>query len=173
MGVAYTYSKDLTTQSTDRSGLSTYQYNLKMDYGPSNYNQPQTFTANYVYDLPWYKGQARASVGKVAGGVGGFRHHATPFRSVLQCQSAPRSLGSRRPGINVGLGTGGTRPDQVAPVHMTKTVGAWFTTSSFNPAEAVVDSSGNVITPGHFGSEGSGSLIGPGFENWDLAASRT
>jgi hypothetical protein len=41
---------------------------------------------------------------------------------------------------------------------MTKTVGAWFTPGSFAPAV------------NHFGSEGSGSLLGPGFNNWDLAA---
>jgi hypothetical protein len=41
---------------------------------------------------------------------------------------------------------------------MPKTVAAWFTTSSFSSAV------------GHWGSEGSGSLIGPGYENWDLAA---
>jgi len=167
VGVAYTYSKDLTTQSTDRSGLSTYQYNLKMDYGPSNYNQPQTFTANYVYDLPWYKGQ-RGLVGKVAGGW-----EVSGITQLLSGQSFNASQ-PRDPwdpdGLGAGLGTGGTRPDQVAPVHMTKTVGAWFTTSSFNPAEAVVDSSGNVITPGHFGSEGSGNMLGPGYEDWDLAA---
>jgi hypothetical protein len=41
---------------------------------------------------------------------------------------------------------------------MTKTVGAWFSTDSFAPAV------------NHFGSERSGSLLGPGFNNWDLAA---
>jgi hypothetical protein len=41
---------------------------------------------------------------------------------------------------------------------MTKTVGQWFSTSSFAHA---ID---------HFGSAGSGSLLGPGYENWDLAA---
>ncbi len=67
VGLAYTWSKDLTTQSTDRTALSTYQYDFKLDYGPSTYNQPQTFTASYVYDLPWYKGQ-QGFVGKIAGG---------------------------------------------------------------------------------------------------------
>ena len=67
VGLAYTWSKDMTTQSTDRGSLSTYQYDFKMDYGPASYNQPQTFTASYVYDLPWYKGQ-QGFVGKIAGG---------------------------------------------------------------------------------------------------------
>jgi len=41
---------------------------------------------------------------------------------------------------------------------MTKSVGAWFTQGSFAPADY------------HFGSEGSGSILGPGEDNWDLAA---
>jgi hypothetical protein len=35
---------------------------------------------------------------------------------------------------------------------------AWFSTSSF--AQAI----------GHFGSEGSNSMIGPGLQDWDMAA---
>jgi hypothetical protein len=155
VGVAYTWSKDLTTQSTDRGGLSTYQYNFKMDYGPASYNQPHTFTASYVYDLPWYTGQ-QGFVGKIAGGweVSGI----TQFLSG-QSFNITQPFDPWDPtGSHVGLGTSGTRPDQIASVHMTKTVGAWFTPGSFAPAV------------NHFGSEGSGSLLGPGFNNWDLAA---
>jgi hypothetical protein len=155
VGVAYTWSKDMTTQSTDRGGLSTYQYKFKMDYGPASYNQPQTFTASYVYDLPWYKGQ-QGFVGKIAGGweVSGI----TQFLSGQNFSaSQPRDPWDPN-GIHVGTGTSGTRPDQIAPVHMTKTVDAWFSPNSF--AKAV----------NHWGSEGSGSLLGPGFNNWDLAA---
>jgi len=155
VGVAYTWSKDMTTQSTDRGGLSTYQYNFKMDYGPASYNQPQTFTASYVYDLPWYKGQ-QGFVGKIAGGweVSGI----TQFLSGQNFSaSQPRDPWDPN-GIHVGTGTSGTRPDQIAPVHMTKTVDAWFSPNSF--AKAV----------NHWGSEGAGSLLGPGFNNWDLAA---
>jgi Carboxypeptidase regulatory-like domain/TonB-dependent Receptor Plug Domain len=155
VGVAYTFSKDLTTQSVDRDVYSTYQYNLMLDYGPSAYNQPHTFTANYVYDLPWYKGQ-QGFVGKIAGGweVSGI----TQFLSG-QSFSISQPFDPWDPdGTHVGLGVGGVRPDQVASVHMTKKVGAWFTTDSFAPAV------------NHFGSEGAGSLLGPGYNNWDLAA---
>jgi hypothetical protein len=155
VGVAYTWSKDLTTQSTDRSGTSSYQYNFKMDYGPASYNQPQTFTASYVYDLPFYKTQ-QGFVGKVAGGW-----EASGITQFLSGQSfnvtQPRDPWDPE-GIHVGTGTSGTRPDQIAPVHRTKTVDAWFSTDSFAPAV------------NHFGSERSGSLLGPGFNNWDLAA---
>jgi hypothetical protein len=154
-GVAYTWSKDLTTQSVDRDVYSTYQYNFKMDYGPASYNQPHTFTANYVYDLPFYTNQ-QGFVGKVAGGweVSGITQFLSGQNFSIQ---QPRDPWDPE-GIHVGLGTTNTRPDQLSPVHMTKTVDAWFSSDSFKPAV------------NHFGSERSGSLLGPGFNNWDLAA---
>jgi len=48
------------------------------------------------------------------------------------------------------------RPDQVAPIHLTKTATQWFTTNSFSQAE------------GHFGTAGVGSFLGPGLERVDL-----
>jgi hypothetical protein len=155
LGIAYTWSKDLTTQSADRSTFSTYQYDLNMDYGPSTYNQPHTFVASYVYDLPFLTNQA-GFLGKVAGGweVSGI----TQFLSG-QSFNATQPLDPWDPnGLNVGLGTSGTRPDQIASVHLTKKVGQWFTPDSFAPAV------------NHFGSERSGNILGPGYDNWDLAA---
>ena len=155
LGMAYTWSKDLTTQSVDRDRYSTYQYNFKMDYGPASFNQPHTFTSSYVYDLPFFKNQA-GFAGKIAGGweVSGI----TQFLSG-QSFSASQPRDPWDPaGIHVGLGTSNTRPDQIAKVRMSKTVDAWFSPDSF--AAAV----------NHFGSEGSGSILGPGFNNWDLAA---
>lgn len=155
VGLAYTFSKDLTTQSVDRDVYSTYQYNFRLDYGPSSYNQPHTFTANYIYTLPFYNGQ-QGFLGKVAGGweVSGISEF---FSGQSFSITQPRDPWDPN-GVHVGLGTSNTRPDQVASVHMTKTVGSWFSTSSFAPAVY------------HFGSEGAGSLLGPGFNNWDLAA---
>jgi hypothetical protein len=155
VGLAYTYSKDLTTNTSDRSNIATNSYDFKMDYGPSNYNQPQTFTANYVYDLPWFR-QQHGFLGRVAGGW-----EVSGITAFLSGQSITLSQ-PRDPwdptGINAGIGLGASRPDQVAPVHMTKSVNQWFTTSSF---QAAVD---------HFGSESNGSILSPGYNNWDLAA---
>ena len=155
VGLAYTWSKDLTTQSTDRNALSTYQYDFKLDYGPSTYNQPHTFTASYVYDLPFYRNQ-EGLTGKLLGGyeVSGITQFLSGQNFSIQQPRDPWDPN----GIHVGTGTSNTRPDQITPVHMTKTVGAWFTPSSFAPAV------------NHWGSEGSGSIVGPGYNNWDLAA---
>ena len=155
MGIAYTYSRDLTTNTSDRSNFATNSYDFWMDYGPSNYNQKHTFTANYVYELPWFRTQ-HGFEGKVFGGWS-----VSGITQFLSGQNFSLS-NIRDPfdplGLNAGLGLQTFRPDQVSPVSMAKSVGQWFSTSSFS--EAV----------NHFGSETNGSLVGPGYNNWDLAA---
>jgi hypothetical protein len=155
VGLAYTYSKDLTTNSSDRSNMAPDSYNVSLDYGASTYNTPHIFTANYVYDLPFFHGQ-QGLEGKVLGGweVSGITQFISGSSySVTQARDPwdPN-------GLNVGLGLGATRTDVVAPIHNPKTVNQWFTTSSFAHAF------------NHFGNEANGALLGPGFENWDLAA---
>jgi hypothetical protein len=155
VGIAYTYSKDLTTNSNDRGSIATNTYNLRQDYGPSSSNTPHILVANFIYDLPFYKTQ-HGLTGKVLGGwevsgitqaVSGASFSVTQARDPWDPNAA-----------NVGIGLGATRPDQIAPVQKTKKLAQWFSTDSFQ--EAV----------GHFGSENSNSLQGPGYQNWDLAA---
>ncbi len=155
VGLAYTYSKDLTTNPSDRSNVATDSYDFSLDYGPSTYNTPHIFTANYVYDLPFFKGQ-HGIEGEVLGGW-----EVSGITSFISGSSISLSQ-ARDPwdpnGLNVGIGLGATRPDQIAAVHTPKSVGEWFTTSSFTHAW------------NHFGSESSGNILGPGYNNWDLAA---
>jgi len=76
---------------------------------------------------------------------------------VTQSTDPFTSLGPSGLGMGVN-GTTSIRPDQVSSIHKTKTADQWFSTDSF--ATAV----------GHFGTEHANPLIGPGVQNWDLAA---
>src|ERR1035437_9941225 len=158
LGAAYTWSKDLTTTSNDRGSSATNSGNFKMDYGPSSTNTPQILEINYVYNLPFFKGQ-HGLEGHVLGGwelsgvssfVSGSSFEVTqpndPFNSV-----GPNGLGISADG-DIAI-----RPNQTAPVKKTKTKAQWFSTSSF--AAAV----------GHFGTESSNPLLGPGVQKWDFA----
>lgn len=159
LGAAYTWSKDLTTNSNDRGSSATDSYNFKRDYGLSSTNTPQVLEVNYIYLLPFHK-QQRGFVGHILGGwevsgvssfVSGSSFTATqntdPF-TVL----GPNGLGMVQDG-DISM-----RPDQTGPIHRTKSATQWFSTTSFTPAV------------GHFGSERIGSLLGPGVQNWDLAS---
>jgi Carboxypeptidase regulatory-like domain/TonB-dependent Receptor Plug Domain len=160
LGIAYTWSKLLTTSSGDRANgqyalVTTDSYDLRKDYGPSTANTPQIFMANYIYDLPFFKGQ-HGLEGKVLGGW--------ELSGITQAVSG-QSFSVSQPwdpfdpnAVNAGIGLGASRPDQVSSVHMTKSLNQWFSTSSFARAND------------HFGSAASGSLLGPGMQEWDLAA---
>jgi hypothetical protein len=171
LGLAYTWGRTLANQSNDR-GTETYDtYNPNIDYGPTTLNQPQTFVANYVYELPFYREQ-HGLVGHTLGGwqLSGItqflsgqsltvRQSAdnfdcqTPFGASTGCIP-----GTYPGGINIDPSDIAPRPDQVAPTRMVKKQTQWFTPASF--ADAI----------GHFGNSTNGNLLGPGIELWDLSA---
>ena len=110
--------------------MATNSYDFSLDYGPSSYNQPQTFTADYVYDLPFFKGQ-QGFEGKILGGwqVSGITSF---FSGQSFSLSQPHDPWDPN-GLNVGLGISSPRPDQISTVQKTKTVGAWFSHPRLRP----------------------------------------
>jgi hypothetical protein len=153
LGAAYTWSKDMTVQSWDRSNIATNSYDFMLDYGPASYNTPQVFSADAVYDLPFFKDQ-HGFVGHMLGGweVSGIVSATTGSNFSVTQNGDPFEVNGNR-----GIGLGGVRPDQVAPVQKSKSFAKWFSTDSF------------VHAVGHFGSERSNPIVGPGYQNWDLA----
>jgi Carboxypeptidase regulatory-like domain len=182
LGLAYTWSKNLSDQANDRGTANTYAYFPKLDYGPSTLNEPEIFIANFVYKEPFFREQS-GFTGHVLGGweLSGI----TTFNSGLSLTTAqtgdPFACTPPNPPTNpadpanplcaagnpAGTYPGGLgmispngdvvpRPDQVSLVHLTKTQTQWFTTSSFATAQ------------GHFGSSAVGSFLSPGTERIDL-----
>jgi hypothetical protein len=128
-----------------------------MDHGPASLNQPQTFMANYVYDLPFFK-QAHGLTGHVLGGweVSGIT--ALVSGQSITVVQASDPFASYPGGIDIGSPNGDIlpRPDRVGPNKLIKKPGEWFDTTSFTDAV------------GHFGSTGNGTLLGPGIDSWDI-----
>jgi hypothetical protein len=167
-GVAYTWSKNLTNNLSDRSNAIYDTYNYRLNYGPASLNTPQVFVANYVYDLPFFKAQ-QGLVGRLLGGweVSGVttvesgqsisvRQSNDPFNSG-DFAAAP---GTYPGGIGIDPSPIAPRPDRVlgASLSGAGNVTQWFNTNAF--ATAV----------GHFGTAAPGVLLGPGTQNWDIAA---
>ena len=171
-GIAYTWSKNLSDNPEDR-GFETYNtYNLHLDYGPSIINQPQTFIANYVYELPFFKHQ-HGPAGHILGGweLSGITqflsgqsqrvHQRFDNFSSRDCSIMTKdcpTTGLYPGGLNMDPSDISPRPDLIAPVKRAKQEKNWFSTSSFADAW------------GHFGSSGYGVFLGPGLNLWDLAA---
>lgn len=171
--VAYTWSKNLTDQSTDRGVANTDTYDPMLDYGPSSMNTPQIFVASYDYQLPFFATQ-HGFVGHALGGweVSGITTLQSgqsitvtqandPFACIAPANNPNGCVAGTYPG-GLGISTPDTsitpRADQIAPVHLTKKFSQWFTTSSFAPAV------------GHFGTASNGAFLGPGMERWDIGA---
>jgi Carboxypeptidase regulatory-like domain len=171
LGIAYTWSENLSDQANDRGTANTYTYNPKLDYGRSALNQPQIFIANFVYKEPFFL-QQHGLTGHLLGGWelsgittfnSGFSLTTSqvpdPFGCISDSSTANGCAAGTYPG---GLGIQGPnydiypRPDQTSPVHMSKTRTQWFSTNSFTTAQ------------GHFGSAGVGNFLSPGMERIDL-----
>jgi hypothetical protein len=160
VGVAYTWSKNLTNNPQDRY-LSTYNtYNFNLSYGLSNLNTPQIFVVSYVYEFPFYKSQ-QGMVGHLLGGW-----ELSGITSIQSGQSLPVNqyvdpftLAGYPGGMGMIQGNfTQIRADQIGDPKGPKTPGTYFNTAAF--ADAV----------GHFGTSAPGVVSGPGFQRWDLSA---
>ena len=67
LSAGYTWSKNLTDNQTDRSTAPQNSYNIKQDYGRASLDRRQIFTANYIYELPWFSNR-HDFVGNILGG---------------------------------------------------------------------------------------------------------
>ncbi len=178
IGIAYTWSRLLTNASVDRDVATYNTYNFAQSYGPGAYNTPHVFVASYVYQLPFFRDQ-KGVIGHVLGGweLSGITTVQTgqsqtitqgtdPFScstSVTTGLCVPGSAPGTYPGgIGIGQFNGSVqvRPDAIASPSGPGTLAEWFNTAAFVPAV------------GHFGSAGVGTFLGPGLQNWDLAAIR-
>jgi hypothetical protein len=158
---SYTWSKNLTDNQTDRSSAPQNVYNFHDgEYGPAQFDRRHVFSANVIYTLPFYKDQ-KGVTGKVLGGwqISAFANFTTglPY-TVTTTGVDPAALG-------ILPGAASARPDMTCDPYagVTSTRLNWFNTSCFPSVPAGVHRPGN---------EGRGVLRGPGYENWNMAASK-
>ncbi|MFN2499434.1 MAG: carboxypeptidase regulatory-like domain-containing protein [Pyrinomonadaceae bacterium] len=157
-GVVYTWSKNMTNASTDRSDAAQDPLRLDLERAPSQFDRTHIFTGHLVYELPFF----RKSTGLKRTLLGGFQ-----VTGVYTAQSGtPLTITQTLAGGANGtlfqfadpLGTNSTlRPNLVADPHGTGSVTQWFNTAAFAPAFTA------------YGSAGRGLVRGPGIDNWDLA----
>ncbi len=67
INVAYTWSKNLTDNQTDRSTAPMNTYDTTIEYGRAQLDRRHITTINYIYELPWYDRQ-QGFAGKILGG---------------------------------------------------------------------------------------------------------
>jgi hypothetical protein len=160
---AYTFSKALgeTPASVENNGATgnlgeldlqtaSNPYNLRYDYGLSQYNRTNVAVFNYVYEIPLLKNSSNKAL---KGAFGGWSFSGiTTFESGLALTPYYSSA---------TLGLGGdvyNRPNVTGPVATPNTQAEWFNPAAFT-------------APGllQYGNAGKGLITGPGMNNWNLS----
>jgi len=164
MGAAYTWSKSLTNNASDRSNAPQNAYNVQADYGPSALDRKHVFTANYVYPLPFLQG-SKSLLGYVLGNwevLGTVTYNSgLPLTVTSALGNDPGGLGI------IGTSAAGPRPDAIGDAEAgsdIRTIQKWFNTGAF--AEVPLGSN-------RPGNSGRGILRAPGIVRWDASLFKT
>lgn len=160
LGVAYTWSKLLTTQSVDRDSGIQDTYDVKAAYGLSTLNTPQILVFSYVYELPFFKNEHNLQ-GYVLGGweISGIVNAQTGQSLTVTQGSDPfATAANNNSGLNLAReGLIQIRANQIGDPSGPKTPAEFFNTAAFSQAA------------GAFGTEAPGAVLGPGFQLWDTS----
>ena len=162
LGMAYTWSKDLTTASGDTNFVRPDQYTRAAYYGPSGNDRRHNFALNYVYNLPLFE-KGNAAVKAVLGGwqLSGVTRFmtGTPFNPGFSITGAG----------NINLTGSSTEGARIAVVP-----GANPNTGTDNPYNRI---NAAAFAPPQVGSIGLESgvnfLTGPGINNWDVSLQKS
>jgi hypothetical protein len=156
LGVAYTWSKLLTTNPQDRALGAADTYDLRSNYGLSTLNTPQILILSYVYQEPFFKTQR--GLGWVLGGweLSGIANFQTGQSLSVTQTSDPFAVNGNG-GLGMTASTAQIRADQIGNPRGPKTINEYFNTAAF------------VVASGHFGTSAPGAVLGPGFQRWDTS----
>ena len=163
--LSYTYSHEIDIQSGDLSstGLQgagvtiSNPFNTEYDRGSGTIDQRHVFSANYIYDVPFFL-HSQSTLARTL--LGGWQ-----ISGITEAHSgAPVNVTYSRD--TLGLGGGATnRPNLVSPVNYPKKQLAWFNTSAFGAPVAPWDGGPND----GFGTARKDAIVGPGLFNWNLS----
>jgi outer membrane receptor protein involved in Fe transport len=157
--VAYTWSRlisDTINKDTEgRANPVQDAYNLVAEKALGSQDQPQTFTLNYIYELPFFR---KSSNGFLKQSLGGWEVVGiyTARSGLPQTVCIDHDV--------VGLTDGGAvcqRPDVIAAPNLSsgkRTIFNYFNTDAFI-----------LQAPGTFGDSARDNVRGPGINNWDFS----
>ncbi len=168
VGLAYTWSKNLTDSPNDRSGYPQDTYDLRSEYQRATLDRKHVLTINYIYEVPFFREQ-HGFVGKTLGGwqVSGI----IVYNSGLPFSPTTSSLDYAGLGlINAGPTA---RPNLLCNPNENalQTVEQYFVTSCFqaNPPNTGTGSTGLPNVPGN---SGRGVINGPPTTRVDFTLSK-
>jgi len=163
INVAYTFSKNITDNQNDRSNAPMDSYNIRLDRGLATLDRRHIFTANYIYDLPFFKSQ-QGFAGKTLGGweISGI----VTFQSGIPFTTTTSSFDAAGLG-NVPALVAGNRPNMLCDPNQNAPhlFLQWFNTACVQPNPAVTTTGVNNVV----GNAPRGGIIGPPTRRFDFS----
>jgi hypothetical protein len=163
-GVSYTYSKSSDNGSNDRD-VVPYTYDTSAMWGPSEFDVRHILVMNYLYELPFLRGQSTVAAKFLSGwqisGITQFQT-GTPCGVAGSSDYAGFGLDS-----NFGCGVNGQYWNvngNPAIIGTFGTGGQWFATK--NPDGSAIftqPAKGTIVT-----QRVRDLVYGPGFQNWNM-----
>lgn len=161
-GLAYTWSKNLTDNGSDRSNAPQNTYNWHAEYARATLDRRHVLTVSYVYPLSFLPNSSSPLKYALGGWElsGIFTYNSgLPLTVTSSLGNDPGGLGS----VNNAASAAGVRPDLIGDPNAgsdIRTINKWFNTAAF--AEVPV----GVVRPGN---AGRGILDAPGIVRWDFS----
>ena len=162
VNVSYTLGKlidNVQERFSGRTGLLDPN-NLRLSRSIADYDRPQYFVVNYIYEFPWGKGKRWLQHGPLAAIAGNWQLSGiTTFGAGTPIViTGPNDL--HLPGVG---GYANRLKSPVIPADQ-RTIDRWFDTTAFAPAPAYTLPNGSRTEP---------NLRNPGINTTDLGLSRT
>jgi len=169
----YTWSHGLTDAQTDRSSSPQNSYNIRADYGPTQFDRRHVFNTSFIYQLPWFSGRNDYK-GIMFGnwqfsGIG-YAYTGLPL-TITDSLTDPAGLAL----LAGGNSSASARPDLVGDPTGARTNNtlAGSTDTWFNTAAYVRHCTNGVVCDGLPGNEPRGSVRGPGYTKIDFAVAKS
>jgi hypothetical protein len=165
LSAAYTWSKNLTDSQNDRSNAPQNTFDIHSEYSRATLDRRHVVTANYIYELPFFKSQ-HGVAGKVLGGwqASGIvtLNSGLPFTITTSSFDAA-GLGNNPAAI------AGNRPNLLCDpnANSPQTLQQWFNTACFSANPAVGTAVANVP-----GTAGRGVVQGPPTQRIDFTMTK-
>lgn len=162
---SYVWSKFLdefdSSSWSNRAGTSQYQnsYDIKADYGPSNFDVRHAFKGNIVYQLPFGTGKMFLNNNRIVDeAVGGWQ-----LSSSFVVQSGNPFTPTVSGANNSYAGSGAWYPNKIGDPYLSnRSINKWFNPAAFS-----------IPAAGTFGNNRRNDVYGPGMTTVDLSMGKT
>ncbi|HMQ04265.1 MAG TPA: carboxypeptidase regulatory-like domain-containing protein [Pyrinomonadaceae bacterium] len=166
LNLAYTWSKNLSDNRTDRSNAPQNSFDIGSEKGRAALDRRHVLTINYVYELPFFRGQ-KGFVGRVLGGwqASGIITYQTGLGFTPTVSGFdPSGIGLVPTALTVARPNLTCNPNQGAP----QTIQQWFNTACFQ-ITPINNSTPSANVPGNGGIN---IIEGPSTKRVDFTLSK-